>query len=191
MAWHHGGGKWTETAARCGDPMPRPVIDFLAAEGSPELLQRLVAVKAVKPRELVASWSQWCCSVDRLRTLLPLMDRHERIEAFRTPEVWSHPDLLEELRQSGVNLEGAVDDEGATPLHMAVRAGRADGARWLLGHRVSPGKPDKYARTALLWAENEHRLDCLKLLLEAGERLESLYPGRPAMLDKLRLIKSR
>jgi hypothetical protein len=191
LAWHRGGGQWTETFARYGDPMPRSVIDYLVSEAPPELLRELVAAKAVKARELVASWSQWCCTADRLRALWPLMDRHQRVEAFRCPDLWSHPDLLEELRQSGVNLDAAVDDEGATPLHMAVRSGSADGARWLLSHGASAGKADRFGRTALVWAENACDLECVKVLLEAGERLDSLFRGRPTVADKLTLMRGR
>lgn len=191
LAWQISGGKFTETFARYGDPMPRKIVDFLAAEASSAMLQALVAAKAVKPRELVVSWGQWCCSTARLRMLLPIMDRHQRIEAFRAPDIWSHTDLLEELRQSGVNLEGAVDDEGATPLHMATRAGNVSGMRWLLSQGVSPGKADKYGRTALVWAESNCDLESVKVLLEAGEKLDSLFPGRPTVGGKLMLIRGR
>ncbi|HEX3151176.1 MAG TPA: ankyrin repeat domain-containing protein [Gemmataceae bacterium] len=191
LAWHGGGGKFSETFARYGDPMPRRVVDYLAAEASTDVLQALVAAKAVKPRELVVSWGQWCCSTARLRALLPIMDRHQRIEAFRAHDIWSHPDLLEELRQSGVNLEGAVDDEGSTPLHMATRASSVSGMRWLLSHGVSPSKADKYARTALVWAESNVDLECLKVLLEAGLKLDSLFPGRATVGGKLILIRGR
>jgi hypothetical protein len=191
LAWHRGGGDWKEKFTRYGDQRILTVVDYLALEASPAMLQKLVSAGAVKPRALLAGWSRWSGRLDRFRVLLPMLDCNQRISAFLSPQVWADAALLEELRQSGVDLEGAVDDEGATPLHMAVRAGSADGVRWLLSHGVSAGKADKYARTALVWAENDRQLECLKLLLEAGETLDSLFAHMPTVLNKLWLIRGR
>ena len=99
--------------------------------------------------------------------------------------------MRDELLAAGVNLDAGVDEEGATPLHLAIQWRRPDGVRWLLEHGASASKADQYGRTGLVWAKYERLLECMKLLLEAGESLESIFPHMPTMKDKLRLIKSR
>jgi hypothetical protein len=167
------------------------VLDYLAMEASPEFLRALVQDGVVKPRQLRDAWQRSSRKAERFKQLLPILGADQLVWAFAAFNIWDDAELLDRLVAAKVNLEKPIGPEGETPLHLAVTAGRADGVRWLLDHGASPKTPDQYGRTALVWAESDRRLDCLKMLIDAGESLESLFPHMPTWKDKLRLLQSR
>jgi hypothetical protein len=189
--WLRGGGDLTERFTGYGEMIIRTVQDYLAREAPAAFLKTLLDQSLIKPEQLVASWLRSERNSKRFEELRPLLPKKLWHCAFASPQVWDDSELLQTLLAAQVDLDGPIDDEEATPLHFAIHAGRADGVRWLLAHGASPAKPDKYERTGLLWAEGDRQLECLKVLLEAGESLESLFPHMRTMKDKLRLLKSR
>lgn len=167
------------------------VLDYLALEAKPAFLLELIQKSVVKPHQLRASWQRWSNKIARFKELMPLFAKDERCFAFSATDVWNDSEMLEQLASDKKNLEAPVGPEGETPLHLAVNQGRPDAVRWLFAQGASPKTPDQYGRTALIWAESTRQLECVIMLLDAGESLESLFPHMPTWKDKLRLLKSR
>jgi hypothetical protein len=191
LDWLERGGKLTEQFTPYGGTFLFSVTDYLAREGDPAFLRAVLDRSAIKPKQLRDSWLRFGTDLDRFRQLLPLFAPDQWRYAFAAPAVWDDPALLARLVEAGVDLNGGIDDEGATPLHTAVRNGRPDGVRWLLGRGADAGRADKFGRTALVWAENARDLESLTLLLDAGERFDSLFPHMPTAAAKLRLMRGR
>lgn len=189
--WIAAGGKIAERFTPYGEFMAHSVVDFLSREAAPEFLKDIFDRKIVSPTLVMESWSRLGSSVVRFEKLLPVLPKDQWRRAFSSANIWDEPELLDKVVEARPDLNAGLDGEGATPLHFAVRSHRPDGVRWLLEHGAVPGKPDDFGRTALVWAESERELDCLKLLLEAGESLKNIFPHMPTMKDKLRLIKGR
>lgn len=165
LAWASGGGKLSERFVEPGADLQPTVVDLLAAEASDELLAAVVKQKAVPPKSLRDSWRQYLfLDVPRFQQLRPHLPKDHWPVVLASPGVWDHPDFLDELAASGVKLDTPIDDEGATPLHLAVQLGRKDAVRWLLDHGADPKKKDRYGRNALLWAENGPGHACLAML---------------------------
>lgn len=189
--WLKQGGKLTEQHTEYGAVVIRTARDYLASEASPALLQELLAQSLIKPAALLSGWESMGRDLARFKQLRPLLPRTDWRFALASGQAYDDTELLNELLAAGVDLNAPVADEGAPPLHCAVRAGHAGGVRWLLKNGAAVRQKDQYDRTALIWAESERQLECLKLLIEAGESLESLFPHMRTMKDKLRLIQSR
>jgi hypothetical protein len=189
--WLQAKGKLSEMYVPYGGVRSLNVIDYLAMEAPAAMLQTLVDQKVVNRNQLRASWQRWDTKIARFRELLPVLGKNAMQFAFSAPGIWDDAEFLKELLAAGINLDIAVGEEGETPLHLAIQHRRPDAVKWLLEHGATSGKPDQYGRTGILWAESERDLESLKLLIEAGEKLESLFPHMPTIEDKLRLIKSR
>ncbi len=191
MAWLEAGGRLSDEYLPPGEVRRLTVLDHLARRASPDFLRELLGRKVLRPGPLCDAWVLLSRDLDRFKALLPQLPTELHHKALASPDVWDDPELLNQLLQAGADLDAGLDGEGATALHLAVRGRRPDGARWLLEHGASAGKADRYGRTALVWAESERQLESLKLLLEAGERIDSLFPHMPTMPDKLGLLKRR
>lgn len=190
-AWLEAKGKFDEQYVPEGEMRLLTVLDYLALEASPELLKPLLDRGRVKPQQLRSRWQRWDGKLGRFKELMALLGKDQLRFAFTSPGIWGDAAMLDRLLAAGINLDFGLDDEGATPLHFAIRCRCPDGVRWLLAHGASPKKADDHGRTPLIWAESERELESMKLLLEAGESLESLFPHMATLRDKLRLIKGR
>ncbi len=165
LAWAAGGGDFAERLIEPGGEFQPTVVDLLAAEASGELLEAVVKQKVVRPKSLRDAWRHFLfMDVPRFRKLMPLLPKDQWYFVLGSPKVWDHPDLLDELAVTGVNLETAIDEEGGTALHRAVQLGRTDAVRWLLDHGADPKKADRYGRTALIYAESGQGNACLAML---------------------------
>jgi len=165
LAWATAGGKLNERFVEPGADLQPTVVDLLAAEASDELLAAVVMQKVVPPKSLKESWRQYLfIDVPRFRKLMPHLSKDHWPVVLASPVAFDHPDLLDELAAAGVKIDAPIDDEGATPLHLAVQLGRKDAVRWLLDHGADPTKKDRYGRNALLWAENGPGHACLAML---------------------------
>ena len=189
--WLQGGGKLQDKFRQPGDFHQLTVLDYLARLAPKELLKALIDRSLLKATQLLASWQRFGKGIERFHQLRPLLTKEQLRFAFASPEVWDDAELLANLLSAGIDMDGAIDEEGATPLHAAIHAGRADGVRWLLAHGASPSKADGYGRTGLMWAESDRQLECLKLLVEAGESIEKLFPHMRSMSEKLMLLQNR
>ncbi len=167
------------------------VLDYLVLEAPPPMLEDLARRGVVKPKELRESWQRVSPKIARFRQLMTVLGKDYLRFAFAAHDIWDDQELLNGLLAAKVDLEAPIGQEGETALHLAILAQRPDGVRWLLANGASASTPDTYGRTALLLAESIRHLESIKMLLEADEKIESLFPHMPTMADKLRLIKSR
>jgi hypothetical protein len=191
VQWLKTGGNVDNRFAAYGELIQSPILAHVIREATAEFFAALVKQSNITPTKLLYVWQQFVKNVSAFKRLMPLISKDQWHRAFACSEIWKDAELLDQLVAAGVNLEASIDDEGSTPLHVAAQAGQVDGVRWLLAHGASPGKPDRYGRTALCWAESERHLECLELLVEAGESIESLFHHMPTMRDKLSLLKRR
>ena len=191
LQWHSAGGRFGDHFTEYGTVRPLTVVDALAIHATEGFLRTLLGHNLVRPRQLRESWGMWSRRAARFETLMKVLPANQYRYVFLTANVWDHSGILSQIEAADIKLDEAIDDEGGTPLHHAVMHGRPDGVRWLLEHGASASKPDDYRRTALVWAEDGRQLECLLMLLDAGESLESLFPHMPTMKDKLKLIESR
>jgi hypothetical protein len=191
LDWHGAKGKLTESFTPYGGMRIMTVMDYLAQEAKPDFLKALLDKAIIRPKPLCERWLQVDGKLSRFKELMPILSKADRAYAFATVDIWTDAALLNELLAAGVDLNLGIGEENVPPLHFAVQSRSPEGVRWLLEHSARPGQKDGFGRTALVWAESERQLECLKLLLEAGEKLESLFPHMPTLPDKLRLIKSR
>jgi len=80
---------------------------------------------------------------------------------------------LEILEEIGIN---ATNMAGETPLIVAAMLGRAEVLKQIITQvdNVDFKPDDEYAETALLTACEQRRLECIKLLVEAGADLDQI-----------------
>jgi len=178
--WLAAGGTLKEKFTHPEIQIPLTAVDYLTREGSVDLLRTLVDRALLRPKQIRASWEQFCLGdVDRFETLMPLLPKSVWPAVLASPRVWEFPALLERLAEAGVDFDAPIDDEGATPLHRAVQMGNQEGVRWLIAQGADVRKADKYQRTAFIWAERGPGFACLPIL----EGKESRSAGRPAVPD--------
>ena len=72
--------------------------------------------------------------------------------------------MVELLLANGAEVNAADKTFLATPLHLAVRAGRASAAAALLAAKADIRAKDKYGRTPLAYAESAGKEDIAKML---------------------------
>ena len=179
--WLEGGGgrglkeKFTHPEIQ----IPLTVVDYLTREGSVDLLRTLLDRGFLKPKQLRASWAQISLGdVERFETLMPLLPKSVWPAVLASPRVWESASLLERLAEGGIDFDAPIDDEGATPLHRAVQMGHQEGVRWLIARGADVHKPDKYQRTAFVWAENGPGFACLPIL-EGKTKPAASRPASP------------
>ncbi len=109
-------------------------------------------------------------------------------------EKFSYEDLLNACREGhvekakfyeskGVSIH-AVDPQGETPLHLAVRSRSVDVVRWLLRKGADKNKPNKHGQTPIHLAMQNTSLDILNLL--APELVRQIPGGQVSVYDACR-----
>lgn len=180
VEWIRSDGKSSEKFQSRGTEFPLSVTDYLVLEASPELLTVAVEGKLVKPSQLRDGWQRVCLGdLRRFRVLMPLLPKEMWKYALGSVDVWDDPTLLEELAQAGVDFNAPVNDEGQTPIHLAVQCGKVDAVRWLMRHGADPAKFDNYQRNAMTWTDRGPGYECLAVL----QGKENIAPPRPARPD--------
>lgn len=171
LQWVDAGGKLTENFTDPLVDVQLNVVDCLVLEAPAEMIQPLVERGLIKPKQIRTAWQRITSGdVERFVELMPLLPRSLWLSVMITPLVWDHPQLLEKLADAGLDFNVALDDEGSTPLHLAVQAEHLGGVKWLLAHGADAEKKDKYGRTALIWAESHRDKTCRRLLLGQEEQ---------------------
>lgn len=170
LAWVDAGGSPKEVFIEPGSLFRPTVVDLLAAEGSPALLEVLLKRHWIRPGSLRESWQKYLIlDVPRFEQLMTVLPRDAWSAIFASPRVWDHPDLLEKIVAAGVDIETPLNDDGATPLHRAVEMGHIEGVRWLLQHGADVHRTNKYGFNALTFAESGPGYACLPLLQGKAE----------------------
>jgi hypothetical protein len=165
LAWLDHGGKWKETFIEPGSHFQPRVIDLLAAEATPEFLQTLLQKKKLTPKQLREPWRNYLIlDIPRSQQLMKAVPPSEWSLVLASPCVWGYPALLEQLATAKVDVNAVMDDEGATPLHLAVQMGREEAVRWLMEQGADPHQKDRYSRDAFIYAEHGPGFNCLALL---------------------------
>jgi hypothetical protein len=181
LRWRSEGGKLSEALKAPGQPFKLTVLDWLAKDAPPAMLQELVAAGVIKPNALRDSWQRFLIdNARRFMELMPFLPQQMWGQVLVAPSVWDYPELLDKLAAAGVDFNAPVNEEGMPPLHLAVMYGKKDGVRWLIAHGADVHKADKYQRTAFMWAEHGPGFECLPLL-EGKE--ENPAPPRAPMPD--------
>lgn len=181
LRWLRDGGKLTDSFKGYGQPYKMSVIDYLAKDAPPAMLEALVDSSAITPKQLHDSWQRFQGgNVGRFAELMAVLPKQMWGQVLASPFVWNHPNLLERLAAAAVDFNAPVNDEGMPPLHLAVQYGHKDAVRWLIAHGADIHKEDKYQRTAFIWAESGPGFDCLPLL--QGQE-ENPVPPREPMPD--------
>lgn len=180
LNWVHSGGKCDEKFQDRGIPMPMQVIDYLACHASANLLEHAREQDFFKPKQLRDSWDRYCQrDIHRFKVLMNVLPKEMWKCALSSYQVWDHPDLWEELASAGVDFNEAVDDEGQTPIQLAVQCGKTIAVKWLMEHGADPAKFDKYQRNAFTWTDRGPGYDCLATL----EGKDNLAPPRAPRED--------
>ena len=88
------------------------------------------------------------------------------------------------LLDAGASPDLHTDTNGQTPLVVAVRCGSPDVAAALIAASSNVNKATRVARaTALHWAASDGSNGCVRLLLDAGAKLEArMASGRTALM---------
>jgi hypothetical protein len=164
-AWLEGGGTLQPEYQGYGSPLPMSVTDYLTKEASIEMLGQLLQRKLIKPKQLCRSWQRYFAfDAARFDEFMPLLPREMWTIVLSSHAAWDDAERLERLADAGVDFNAAVNDEGMPPLHLAVQLGKKEAVKWLIAHGADVQKPDKYQRTAFIWAESGPGYDCLPLL---------------------------
>lgn len=163
--WVEQGGKLTEKFTHPLIGFPLTVVDYLTLEAPVELIRPLMENGSIKPKQIRTSWQRVTgCDVDRFVELMPILPKSLWTSVMATAEVWQRLPLLEKMGEAGINLDGPVNEEGSTPLHLAVQAENTEAIKWLLARGADPKKPDKFGRTAFDWAQTPGDQVCMRLL---------------------------
>jgi hypothetical protein len=178
VGWLDGGGKLDVTYRDYGSPVPLSLVDYLAQDASPALLQELLKRHAFKPKALCESWQRLGGDVNRFRQLMEVLPTTLWSRVLVSSQVWDQPDVLEQLATAGADFNAPVNDEGAPPIHLAVQAGNKEGVRWLIAHGADVQKPDRYQRTAFIYAETGPGFECLPILEGKDENASPV--GQPS-----------
>ncbi len=135
LAWVDAGGSPKEVFIEPWGLFRPTVVDLLAAEGSPALLETLLKRNWIRPGALRESWRKYLIlDVPRFEQLMTVLPRDMWSAVLASPRIWDHPDLLEKLVAAGVEIDTPINDDGAPPLHLAVEMGHVEGVRRLLQH---------------------------------------------------------
>lgn len=178
--WMKAGGKLNESYRDRGVPISMQVIDYLASDASASLLRSAAYQKFYKPAQLRDSWMRYFRNdIGRFRVLMQVLPKDMWKSALACLSAWDHPDLWDELAESGVNFNESVDDEGQTPISLAVQCGKTEAVKWLLQHGADPNKYDKYQRNAFTWTDRGPGFDCLAIL----QGKDNLAPPRTPEQD--------
>lgn len=178
--WMKSGGKANEIYQDRGAPFPMQVLDYLASSASAGILRSAAYQKLYKPAQLRDSWMRYCRQdIGRFRVLMQVLPKDMWKSALASYSVWDQLDLLEELAESGVDFNQPADEEGQTPISLAVQFGKTEAVKWLLQHGADPNKYDKYQRNAFTWTDRGPGYDCLAIL----QGNENVAPPRAAQAD--------
>jgi hypothetical protein len=165
VAWLEGDGTLQQEYQGYGSPLPLSVADYLTKAASVDMLRQLLQRKLIKPKQLCGSWQRYFAfDAARFDELMPLLPREMWTRVLSSHAAWDDAERLERLADAGVDFNAAVNDEGMPPLHLAVQLGKKEAVKWLIAHGADVQKPDKYQRTAFIWAESGPGYDCLPLL---------------------------
>jgi ankyrin repeat protein len=121
----------------------------------------------------------WAVRVDDLEMVRALLRAGASNAANRygsTPlelaAVNGNPRVIEALLQAGADAKGATS-EGETWLMTAARTGNVEAMRVLLVHGADPNAQEKwFGETALMWAAAENHPAAVRLLVEAGAKID-------------------
>lgn len=108
-AWLEAGGKLAETFSDYGDFRLMSVVEYLMRDAPVEMLRALLDGKAVKTKQLCASWERfepW--NITRFAELMQLLPRELWNRAFVSSAVWSDSTILAALAEAGVDVIARV-----------------------------------------------------------------------------------
>lgn len=163
--WFDAGGTLSQTHQEYGAHVALTVVDYLTMDATTDLLTAVLAERLLKPRQLKESWERYqLMNIARFRELMHVLPQSIWPTVMKSPEIWQHPDLWEQLAEAGINFNAPVNEDGAPPIHLAVQYGSQDAVKWLMKHGADPHQADKYRRTAFIWAEHGPGFSCLPIL---------------------------
>jgi hypothetical protein len=165
LNWLARGGSLKERFKDRSEPFQPSVVDLVAAEGSPELLERLTSGQRISARQLLESWQGYMPQdIPRFEQLMAFLPPADWSAVLTSPAVWDHPSVWEKLAGAGVDFNMQFHHERRTPLQLAILAGRKEAVRWLLDHGADPHKQDRFHQDSFQLATTALGRACLPVL---------------------------
>lgn len=111
----------------------------------------------------------------------------DRDEALLSAAKYGHASTLRLLLTLGAKVEVAADNDGFTPLHVAVMERKLDAIRVLLGAKAPLEARDHQGRTALAWGPFAYRPQEKHIYQKLGEPHDTVFvdPGEATAITLL------